>query len=378
MRWLKPMLGAFVLAFAAGSLALAQQDDKMATAELFASLPQSVGNITFTPDNRVIYSHHPFFSPEIRVAELNPDRKSFKPFPNSAWNTPQPGTDQYLDSVLGLRGDENGIVWMLDMGQRTPLTPKIVGWDTKADRLYRIYYLPAPASLPESQHNDFVVDTKNRKFYIADEGIGPGGDGTKAALVVVDMDTGSVRRLLQGHVSTLPEDRPITVEGKILTVPGKDGKAVVIKVGADGIAADKNFEWLYFGPLNGTTLYRVRIPDLNNQALSDTELGARVERYADKPNNGGLSIDTDGNLYLTEVETKAVGVIPATTRRYRRFAWNDQLIWPDGVSYAPDGYMYVSAAQISLAALFNGGNGLNKAPYDIFRFKPLSPGRLGH
>jgi hypothetical protein len=78
------------------------------------------------------------------------------------------------------------------------------------------------------------------------------------------------------------------------------------------------------------------------------------------------------------VETKAVGVIPATTRRYRHFAWNDQLIWPDGVSYAPDGYMYVSAAQISLAALFNGGNGLNKAPYDIFRFKPLSPGRLGH
>ena len=118
----------------------------MVTAELFASVPQSVGNITFTPDNRVIYSHHPFFAPEIRVAELNPDRKSFKPFPNAAWNTPQPGTDHYFDSVLGLRGDENGIVWMLDMGQRTPLTPKIVGWDTKADKLYRIYYLPAPAS----------------------------------------------------------------------------------------------------------------------------------------------------------------------------------------------------------------------------------------
>ena len=127
MRLRKPMLGAFALTLAAGSLALAQQDDKMVTAELFASVPQSVGNITFTPDNRVIYSHHPFFAPEIRVAELNPDRKSFKPFPNAAWNTLRPGTDQYLDSVLGLRGDENGIVWMLDMGQRTPLTPKIVG-----------------------------------------------------------------------------------------------------------------------------------------------------------------------------------------------------------------------------------------------------------
>ncbi len=68
MRLRKSMLGAFALTLAAGSLALAQQDDKMVTAELFASVPQSVGNITFTPDNRVIYSHHPFFSPEIRVA----------------------------------------------------------------------------------------------------------------------------------------------------------------------------------------------------------------------------------------------------------------------------------------------------------------------
>ncbi len=61
MRFPKAMLGALALALAAGSLAVAQQDDKMVTAELFASVPQSVGNITFTPDNRVIYSHHPFF-----------------------------------------------------------------------------------------------------------------------------------------------------------------------------------------------------------------------------------------------------------------------------------------------------------------------------
>jgi hypothetical protein len=287
---------AAVLTFAAGSLAFAQQREGMMTAELFASVPESVGNVTFTPDNRVIYSHHPFFSPDVRVAALNADRKSFKPFPDATWNTLRPGTDRYLDSVLGLRGDENGIIWMLDMGQRTPLTPKIVGWDTKANKLNRIYYIPAPASLPESQHNDFVVDLKHRKFYIADEGIGPGGDGSKAALVVVDMDTGAVRRLLQGHVSTLPEDRPITVNGKSLTVPGKDGRPVIIKVGADGIAADKNFEWLYYGPLNGTSLYRVRIADLNNESLGEAEQGARDERYADKHNNGGLSIDSEGNL----------------------------------------------------------------------------------
>ncbi|MGE7472943.1 L-dopachrome tautomerase-related protein [Bosea sp. NPDC003192] len=363
---------------AAVQLAHAQQPAEPVKAEVFAELPQAVGNITFTPDKRVIFSHHPFFAPDIRVAELNPDRKSFKPFPDASWNTPRPGTDRYLDSVLGLRGDENGIVWLMDMGQRTPLTPKLVGWDAKRNRLHRIYYIPAPASLPESQHNDFVVDLKNRKFYIADEGIGPSGDGSKAALVIVDMETGAARRVLQGHASTQPENRPITVEGKDLTVPGKDGQPMMIKVGADGIAADKEFRWLYFAPLNGTSVYRLRIADLNNERLGETELGAKVERYAAKPNNGGFSLDAKGNLYLTEVEAKAVGVIPADGRQYRRFAVGEAMHWPDGISYSPDGFMYVSAAQLAQASVFNDGKGLNKAPYYIFRFKPLAPGRIGH
>jgi len=371
-------------AVAAGALAVvptarAQQPAKPPVqAEIVAELPQAVGNITFTPDKRVIFSHHPFYAPDIRVAELDPDGKSFKPFPDAGWNTPRPGTDRYLDSVLGLRGDENGIIWLMDMGQRTPLTPKIVGWDSKRNRLHRIYYIPAPVSLPESQHNDFVVDLKNRKFYIADEGIGPGGDGSKAALVIVDMDTGAARRVLQGHASTLPEDRPITVDGKELTVPGKDGKPSVIKVGADGIAADKAYRWLYYAPLNGTSVYRLRIADLNDERLSDAELGGKVERYAAKPNNGGFSLDGAGNLYLTEVEARAVGVIPADGRQYRRFAVHDAMHWPDGVSYSPDGFMYVSAAQLAQAAVFNDGKGSNKPPYYIFRFKPLAPGRIGH
>lgn len=348
------------------------------TAEIVAELPQSVGNITFTPDNRIIYSHHPFFSPEIRVAELGEDGKSFTPFPNTEWNTPRDGTDRYFDSVLGLRGDENGIVWILDMGQRTGLTPKLVGWNTWEDRLEKIYYIPAPASRPESQHNDFVVNHKDGVFVIADEGIGPGGDGTTAALVIVDMKTGATRRVLQGHVSTLPEDVAIVVDGKPLTVPDGNGGQAVIKVGADGIATDTEFEWLYYGPLNGSVIYRIRFADLLNETLSEVELGARVERYADKPNNGGLSIDQAGNLYLTEVETNAVGIIPADSREYRRYALAEDLSWPDGVSYALDGYMYVSAAQISKAALFNDGEARNEAPYLIYRFRPEAPGRIGH
>ena len=146
----------------------------------------------------------------------------------------------------------------------------------------------------------------------------------------------------------------------------------------EGIAADTNFEWLYYGPLSGHAIYRIRFADLLDESLSDTELGAKVEHYADKPNNGGLSMDQAGNLYLTEVEVNAVGIIPADTRVYRRYAEADALSWPDGISFALDGYMYVSAAQISRADLFNDGKAMNAAPYLIYRFKPEAPGRIGH
>ena len=256
------------------------------TAEIFARLPQSVGNVAFTPDNQVIFSHHPFYSPDVRVAKLT-SATTFEPFPNAEWNTPLKGSDQYLDNVLGLRSDENGVVWMIDMGFRTHITPKLVGWNTHTNRLERIYYMPEPVTRSGSQPQDIVIDHKNRKFYIADEDIGPGDDGSKAAIIVIDMNTGRARRVLEGDRSTVPENMPITVDGNDLTVPGKDGKPTIIKVGCDGITMDAKAEWLYYAPLSGRSLYRIRVADLNDENLSNAQLSAKVERYSDKPNNGG-------------------------------------------------------------------------------------------
>jgi hypothetical protein len=133
-------------------------------------LPQSVGNIAFTPDNQLIFSHHPFYSPDVRVARLT-SPTTYEPFPSAEWNTPRKGTDQYLDNVLGLRSDESGVVWIIDMGFRTQITPKLVGWNTRTNKLERIYYLPEPITVKGSQPQDIVIDQKNRKFYIADENI---------------------------------------------------------------------------------------------------------------------------------------------------------------------------------------------------------------
>ncbi|WP_438008226.1 hypothetical protein WME89_05655 [Sorangium sp. So ce321] len=103
--------------------------------------------------------------------------------------------------------------------------------------------------------------------------------------------------------------------------------------------------------------------DLLDASLTAAQLGAKVETYADKPFNGGLSIDQDDNLYLTEVGERAVGVIPSDTRKYERLVSDPDMVWPDGVTYNSDGAMYTGAAQLPLtSALQADGVAKNEPP----------------
>lgn len=347
-----------------------QAQNTITEAEVFTTTDQAVGNITFTNTGDLVYSHHPFFSPEIRVVKYDQKTNTTSPFPNLEWNTPRATDDNYLSNVLGIRNDKNGIIWMLDMAQRDNVTPKIVGWNTHTNSLERIYYLPKSAVPAISQPNDMVVDTKHGYFIIADEGIGNGGDGTKAAFILVDMKTGITRRVLEGTRTTLPENTPTVIDGKYLAVNGVD-----LLIGNDGITADANFNYIYYGPLNGTKIYRIKTVDLVNHDFTDTELDSKIETYSDKPNNGGISIDTAGNIYLTALETNSVAVVLAKDRSVKTMVKDPNMVWPDGVSYNHvDGYMYVSAAQVNKGAVFNDGKDLSTKSFFIFRFKPIATG----
>ena len=352
------------------SVIATQAQSTLGKVETYATVDQAVGNIAFTNDGELVYSHHPFFSPKIRVVKFDKKTNTTTPFPNLEWNTPRDTDDNYLSNVLGIRNDENGVIWMIDMAQRNNVTPKIVGWNTIKNTLERIYYLPESSVPAISQPNDMVVDTKNGYFIIADEGIGNGGNGSKAAFIIVDMKTGKTRRVLEGTRSTLPENTPTVINGKHLAVNGKD-----LLVGNDGITADANFEYIYYGPLNGPKIYRIRTLDLVNENFTDSDLDSKIETYSDKPNNGGMSIDKEGNLYLTALETNSVTVVLAKDRSVKTVVQDINMVWPDGVSYNHvDGFMYVSAAQVNKGAPFNDGKDQSTKPFYIFRFKPLVEG----
>ncbi|MGJ3249024.1 MAG: hypothetical protein ACFE0I_23495 [Elainellaceae cyanobacterium] len=76
-------------------------------------MEQVPGNITLTPNGRIIFSLHQFYEPEYRVVELG-DNNQLIPFPNLEWADGIDDTGTGLDAVLGIQADPTGTVWMLD------------------------------------------------------------------------------------------------------------------------------------------------------------------------------------------------------------------------------------------------------------------------
>lgn len=69
-----------------------------------------------------------------------------------------------------------------------------------------------------------------------------------------------------------------------------------------------------------------------------------------------MSIDKDGNIYLTALESNSVAVVSANDKMVKTMVQHKNKVWPDGVSYNHvDGYMYVSVAQVNKGAVFNDG-----------------------
>ncbi len=337
--------------------------------EEVARLEQAPGNITLTPEGRIVLSLHPFYTPRWRVAELGEDG-DLRPFPNPFWAAGG-GGGLTLDSVLGIQSDPRGVVWMLDNGLRSGTTPKLLAWDTRKGRLAGLIALPPPATVPDSFVNDLAVDAERGVIYISDP-----ARGAEAALIVVEVSSGRARRVLQGHHSVVAEDVDLMVDGTPVRAPGPQGEPIAPRIGVNPIALDAHNRWLYFGPMHGTALYRVATRDLLDRTLSGEALGSRVQRYADRPVCDGISTDAAGNIYITDIANNAIGVID-TQRRYRTLVPDARLSWPDALSFGPDGLLYIVANKLHKTARLNAGRDEARPPYYVLRVRPLAPGTVG-
>jgi sugar lactone lactonase YvrE len=346
--------------------AAASPDSKF---NIIANLETGPGNVTVTDTGRTIISMHQFYQPKYTVVEYKDN--ALLPFPNKELADSDSVSDLKLDSVLGIRSDANGIVWMLDNGMRSGVTPKLVGWDIRSNKLHQVIHLPTPIAPKDAFVNDFAVDSKHNHIFISD----PAG-GTNAGLIVVNLSTGTARRVLEGHHSVIPEPVDLVIDNVPIQVKDKAGKLVRPHIGVNPITEDLNNEWVYFGPMHGLSLYRIKADDLVDENLDAKVLANRVERYSDKPISDGITIDKDNNIYLGELAANAIGVISAD-KKYQRLAQCPRLSWVDSFSFGPDGQLFAVVNRLHQSAALNGGVSASKPPYYLLQVKALAGGLPG-
>lgn len=324
------------------------------------------GNIAVTPDGRLVMSQHQFFGADDRVVEILTDGTT-RPFPNSSWSQAPDTNGVGLNNVLGISADRRGVVWMLDRSPGAGEAGRLIGWDTQTEQLHRIIYL-APPLIPENAFlNDLAIDDYHNAIYIADTAA-----GYNSALIVVDLNTGYVRRVLEGDISTRPENIQMVIDDRVITLGPEEAR-----VGVNPITIDPNNEWVYYGPMSGRSLYRIRTRDLLDLSLSPLELATRVERYGDRPISDGITVDGAGNVYITDITHNAIGVVEPSGQ-YRLLYQNDMFLsWPDGFSVGPDNFIYVTANQLHRSAPLNKGENESVPPFYLMRFPALEATVVG-
>jgi sugar lactone lactonase YvrE len=297
-------------------------------------------------------------------------------YPNEAVNrTDSDNPAKALVSVQSVVVDPVDRLWILDTG--SPMFqptryggPKLVCVDLESDRIVKTILFPQEVALPTTYLNDIRFDLRRGKEGMAF--ITDSSDQGANGIIVVNLASGESWRRLHEHPSTKAEEltsfRPI-VEGHPLLERQPDGTTKPVKMGADGIAISADGARLYYCPLASRRLYSVSVDALVERSLDDEAVAATVINEGDKGGAAdGLESDADGHIYATNYEHNAI-LRRQGDREWETVVHDPRLLWPDTLSVATDGYIYVTANQLHRQAKYQEGKDLRHKPYTLFRVR---------
>ncbi len=317
------------------SLAYATQknSDNLKEVEIVAQFDTlRPGYVAMSSDGRIFLTVSPFSNPESKVVELFTDG-STKAYPNAQYAT---GKDSIIQSTIGGKMDSKDNLWVLDMTNR-----EFVVWDTKKNVLNKILKVPTNTLKETSFLQDFVLDEKRNRIIIADPTRGK--DPKSPAFIVMDMTSGQGVRMAENH--------------KDLQSEKENGSPV------NPIAMDPQQEWVYFGSLHGTKIFRAPA-----KAFADEkELLQSIELYGPKPYCDGIAVDAEQNVYITNIQEQTIGVTQkGSYKDIARLPAGQS--WPDGL-FIKGGYVYGVVNQLNRSAALNNGKDITKPPFLVVRTK---------
>lgn len=321
---------------------------------------EPIGHVAVSATSRLFFTVHPESRPKGNRLLEYVDGAAV-PYPDVASQL------KLFDTVLGIVVDQQERLWTIDHGNHGLRTPRLLAFDLPSGKLIHDQRFDSSIAPAGSLLSDLQVSADGRTIVISDASYWR----KRPALIVYDIESGASRRILEGEVSVAAEPYKIHSQGRDMSFLGG---MVALRGGVDGLALGP--EWLYFGAISGSGLYRLKLSDLRNAELPAVQLARRVERYATKPLSNGLGIDPAGNVYVTDIEHSAVFVV-GPDRQPTTFIKSEQIRWPEAVTVGPDGWMYVADSALGELILQSRGHIQASQPYRIFRVRTGAEGADG-
>jgi len=283
-----------------------------------------------------------------------------QPYPNAAWNEPGRDAAHAFVNVNAIHRDGQGHLWVIDAGVSgfggppVPSGPKAVEIDLRTNDVVRVYTFDARIAAPGSYVDD--IRFHGRHGYLTDAG--------RPGIIVLDLDSGAARRVLEGDPSvTAPPNRSIVVDGQVVKAP--DGTP--LHVNSDPLEVSPDGKYLYYASLHGPWS-RIETRWLDDASIPPTDLPAKVEPWADLPPTGGTAITANGDLYFGDLATNSIKR-RAADGSITTVIQDARLHWVDAPDIDADGFIWLPTPQMDRVALFQGGVSKVEQPVRLYRLR---------
>jgi sugar lactone lactonase YvrE len=326
--------------------------------ELVADLPYPPGNIAVAANSDVYLTLHPEANPLINVAKLVEGKA--QAFPSIDW---QPGGSEphAFNEVLSVRIDKKQQLWVLDNGKHGLDKVRLLAFDLVTEKMVKRFSFTRAEFALGSHANDFQISNDGNFIIISDASI----FAKSPALVIYDIKNDSARRVLELHESVIAGEFEPVVQGREMTLFG----LFTVNPGVDGLVLDSTNEFLYYASISADQLYRIPYPALIDSSLSPSQLALQVEALGPKTMTDGMAMDTEGNVYLSDLEHSAI-VRRTPEGELETLLKSASIRWPDGFSNSPNGQLYFTCSSLHQVIGQSADDITQKGPYQIYRFQP--------
>ncbi|MGD1848391.1 MAG: L-dopachrome tautomerase-related protein [Salibacteraceae bacterium] len=320
-----------------------QEEEKLQTVAEFTTRP---GNVAVSQEDRVFTTMHPLDPSDFQLVEVTGG--THRAFPNTDMQkNGGAASAEKLDTPLGIRIDQNNVLWIIDMGQNLGIT-RLFGFNiANGEEVFRLDF-PEEVAPAGSFIQDLAVDEQNGWVFLADIA-NPG-------ILAVDMQQKTVRRFTDKTVEA--EDVDMVIHEKVIHFGGAPARVAVNPI---TLSHDRNT--LFFGAMNGTQWYSVPT-QLFRDAASDANIAAAIQVVGDKPISDGAATDESGQHYFTNLQEFGIDVL-SPEGELQPVIRDPSIDWPDNVAVGSDGSLYIVINQLFKAPAFTGGADAGKPPYFI-------------